>query len=1155
MLRTFRTLFAALLFTPFLSQSNAFSQGITTGSITGTVVDSVGASVVGAQISVLNSATGAKAESLTRATGDFTVQDLPVGSYSVVISDSGFSDLKIENVVVTSGNSNNLGKQALKVGASTQEVTVEGTQPLLETTQSQVSTTFSSEQIQDLPLGNGFDTVALLVPGTVQTHDNNFSNTNGEGFSSNGQRGRSNNFELDGQSNNDNSVAGPQIFFGNQDAIQELQVITNNFSAQYGRNMGSVINYLTKSGTNSFHGTVFEYWNGNTFQSFENSQKNPLLGYCAKGENPDDGCLVPILPKLVENRFGTTLGGPVLRDKLWFFGSGYWDRIRTGGGAATSGTALTPNPTGITLLTSTFPGNPGVVALASNGPFSIKAGNPQAVGATVYQNVTIGGTTVAVPFQAITRSVPSLFNDEEALARGDWQPTTKDHLFIRYFYQNQQNTNASAAPTQVQGSWYNVPDSAQSVGGDWTHTFSTNWLNQVRYSFQETKVLFQSGAQPTCTTNTPGNCTSTIALKGSFSDTSGNTYSNLGFGYADNIPQGRIVKVTQVQDNASWVLGRHSIQFGGEWDYQNSPNPFLPYYNGGFTFGNFNSFLTGSGTESLGNGNFTSKFTESDPALYFQDDWKVMPNLTLNLGLRWEFFSQAVNLLHNETVTREANPATAFWNTELPLSERTFPYTPSNWKNYQPRVGFAFSPTPFNGKLVVRGGFAINFDPAFYNMFTNAATAAPVVNLGTINCDGVVVVCQSGAGALGNQTRAQSLPYIPLGGNPNARNQTQVGSNFHNPYAESYSLGVSYQVGAHWVADVHYVGNHTVGNFQSLNVNPNLLGTALAFPTYLSPSAFCQDPTQIGFGHASCAATNIRSRNNTAFSLYDGLQLKVESQNWHGFSGQLNYTFSKTIDNTSEVFGTFAGGNSEAFAPNPYNVDNAERAISGISVPQVFSASATYQLPIYKQDHSSLKGKLLGGWQINGIYQFDNGQPATLYQLYFNQYTGDTSYCDNGFQAAFSSSVDSCRPILSNAKAPKGTIGFYANAADAVNGGLPGPGWYDYISGNPISGPQAVQYLHNDASDIAAVGINTPFPGVGRSTARATHFSELDTSVFKSTPITERVTFQLQFTAFNILNQQFYGTPDPEIEDPSFQQTYFNTGTSRNLQFGGKIIF
>ena len=523
MLRFCKITFAALLFAPLLSQSTAFAQGITTGSITGTVVDGVGASVVGAQINALNTATGAKVDGVTRATGDFTLRDLPLGSYTLVISANGFNDLKIENVVVTSGNSNDLGKQALKVGAGTQEVKVEGTVPLLETTQSQVSATFSAQQIQDLPLGNGFDTVALLVPGTVQTHDNSFSNSNGESFSSNGQRGRSNNFEIDGQSNNDNSVAGPQIFFGNQDAIAELQVITNNFSAQYGRNMGSVINYVTKSGTNSFHGSAFEYWNGNTFESYENSQKNPLLGYCAKGESSAvTGCSEPVLPKLVNNRFGATLGGPVLKDKLWFFGSGYFQRIRNGGGNSVSGTALTPNPAGIALLTSTFPGNPGVVALASNGPFSIKTGNPAAYGPVVYQNLTVNGTTVAVPFQGISRSVSGLFNDEEALARGDWQPTPKDHLFIRYFYQNQQDTNAGGS--DVAGSWYNVPDTAHSVGGDWTHTFTSNWLNQIRYSFQQTSLLFQSGAQPNCTTTTPGNCTSTIALNGTFTDTGGNSY-------------------------------------------------------------------------------------------------------------------------------------------------------------------------------------------------------------------------------------------------------------------------------------------------------------------------------------------------------------------------------------------------------------------------------------------------------------------------------------------------------------------------------------------------------------------------------------------------------------------------------------------------------
>ena len=530
--------------------------------------------------------------------------------------------------------------------------------------------------------------------------------------------------------------------------------------------------------------------------------------------------------------------------------------------------------------------------------------------------------------------------------------------------------------------------------------------------------------------------------------------------------------MTQVQDNASWVIGRHSIVFGGEWDYQNSPNPFLPYYNGGFTFSDFNSFLTGEGNLTWA----TATLPPSSGSTTLPSISRMTGRCVRTLPSTWACDG---NTSVRRSIYCTTKPLPGSRTRRLPSGTRRsrFPRDlaseiGTNWKNYQPRVGFAYSPQQFNGKLVVRGGFAINFDPAFYNMFTNAATAAPVVNLGTIPCDGVTTVCQSGAGALGNQTRAQSLPFIPLGGNPNSRNQTTVSSNFHNPYAESYSLGVSYQFGNNWVMDAHYVGNHTVGNFQSLNANPNLLGTALAFPSFLSPSGFCQDPTQIGYGRPNCGEANVRERANTAFSLYNALQIKVATQEFHGLTGAFNYTFSKTIDNTSEVFGTFEGGNSEAFAPNPFNVDNAERALSGISVPQVFSAQATYSLPIYKQDHSSLRAKLLGGWQLNGIYQFDNGQPATLYQLYFNQYTGDTSYCDNGFQAAFSSSVDSCRPILSNPKAPYNSVGAYATAAEG------GPGWFDYISGNPIAGPQSVKYIHNDSTSIAALGINNPFPGV-----------------------------------------------------------------------------
>ena len=189
--------------------------------------------------------------------GNFSLNDLPVGIYNVKIEAPGFSTRALENVHVDSNHTLDLGAQKLTTGTSTTTVEVNSNEALLETTQAQISTTFDTKQVANLPTFGGFDELTLLIPGVVATHANNFSNTNGTGFSSNGQRGRSNNFEIDGQSNNDNSVAGPQFFFSNEEAIEQVQVITNNFSAAYGRNMGSVVNYVTKSGTNSVHGSAF----------------------------------------------------------------------------------------------------------------------------------------------------------------------------------------------------------------------------------------------------------------------------------------------------------------------------------------------------------------------------------------------------------------------------------------------------------------------------------------------------------------------------------------------------------------------------------------------------------------------------------------------------------------------------------------------------------------------------------------------------------------------------------------------------------------------------------------------------------------------------------------------------------------------------------
>ena len=341
-----------------LVNQNAIGQGITTGSIAGTIADQQGAVVPQASITAVQSTTNATFKTVSGGDGLFAIHDLPIGDYTLTATSSNFSPLTIRNLHVNAGVTTDAGTLKLTVGASTESVTVESTAPILNTTEAQVSTSFDSVAVQSLPLNTNFDNLALLAPGVVQTHDAGFSNSNGVGISANGQRGRSNNFEIDGQDNNDNTVGGPQVFFGSADAISEIQIITDNFGAQYGRNMGSVVNYVTKSGTNSFHGTGFEYYVGSWGSSLQNQQKSPLFGFCAPGENPSDGCQPVTVPRVVDNKWGGTIGGPIIKDKLWFFGSTYWDHTREGGSVSTSEGAITPTPNGLTQLQAAFPRKP-----------------------------------------------------------------------------------------------------------------------------------------------------------------------------------------------------------------------------------------------------------------------------------------------------------------------------------------------------------------------------------------------------------------------------------------------------------------------------------------------------------------------------------------------------------------------------------------------------------------------------------------------------------------------------------------------------------------------------------------------------------------------------------------------------------------------------
>jgi Carboxypeptidase regulatory-like domain/TonB-dependent Receptor Plug Domain len=264
--RRFIPFYLVLIFIAATSIWQTCGQGITTGTISGSVIDTSGAVVQHAQLTATEVSKGIKLVAESQSDGGFAFRAVPIGKYELLLSATGFSNTKVENVLVNSGATTDLGKIALSLTATSQEIQVNASATaLLETSDSQVTTVFDSQQMSRLPFNNGFDTAAELIPGVVSAHADSFSNSNGDTFSVNGQSSRFNNFELDGQSNNDNTIGGPQIFFGNQDAIAQLQVITNDYSAQYGRNAGAVVNYVTKSGTNQLHGSGFEYYQANSY--------------------------------------------------------------------------------------------------------------------------------------------------------------------------------------------------------------------------------------------------------------------------------------------------------------------------------------------------------------------------------------------------------------------------------------------------------------------------------------------------------------------------------------------------------------------------------------------------------------------------------------------------------------------------------------------------------------------------------------------------------------------------------------------------------------------------------------------------------------------------------------------------------------------------
>jgi hypothetical protein len=1128
---------------------SSFSQGIVTGSINGSVQDPSSAVIQGATITAVQVGTNSNFKTGTGAGGAFQLPGLPVGKYVVTAEAPGFVAMRVENVIVQSGTATPVGALTLKIGAS-EAVTVEAASAILQPDSVQISQEFDTEKTQNLPIGNGFDLVALLTPGVAPSGGNVFTNNNGAEFSTNGIRDRDNNFQLDGQANNDTNIGGPNVFFGNADAIAEVQVITAE-SAEYGRNSGAVVNYITKAGTNQYHGSGYEFYNGSWADSLANQEKSPILGYCPPGVSPSTGCLQPVIPRYVDNRWGGTAGGPIKRDRLWFFGSGNFEHLRTGAAPSSSAPFVTPTPNGISELQASFPNNASVGALAAIGPATIKTGNLSFGTPT---DIDVLG--VPIEFATARRTVPSPFNDTEGMGRIDYQLSSKDRIFGRYIYQKSfyYNYNYFTPTEDVTGSFVNVGGISHFAGADWSHTFNDRFLNQVRYSYSHATSTFEGGGFPDCTTT---NILAGCPIRASFADS-----TDLSIGQLNNFwPQGRLVESSQIQDNATWQAGKHSIKFGGEFDHFPETDYGIPNINGLFTFASFGDFIQSNPElTNYAEGPSTYPLTYNAGALYFQDDYKATPTLTLSAGLRYEIQSEPINGLHDLTVKRESDPSTAFWDTTLPLSLRTVQSLPIVKHNLGPVVGFAWQPLAHGrSETVVRGGFHIGYDSTFNNPFSNIAQSTPTVNSVDLQSCSACIPSDGSAATL----RGIINPQVPLGGNPGFSAEQNTDPNLHNPYAEQWTLGVQQAFTLHVVGEVRYVGNHGVGQFEVRNGNPALspliaAGFQKLIPGGLTPCTTANTPGAT-VGYVDCNRTNLITLGNTGFSNYNGLQSRLSIEHWHGVTAGLSYTWSKDIDNISEIYSTGTGGNTNAFAQNPFDLTNAERGLSGLDYPQLTSVYLLFEVPVFR-NQNALAGRLLGGWQINPVWRFASGQPYTVTE----NPASDRLLCDPT-QDTETGAGTTCRPILTSRSAPIYTVG---QCTDAAAGDC---GLVDFYTGSPIS-RENVHWIVND--DAAAAYFGTPFAGVGRNQQRGDTINNANLAILKDFKINERVTLEARGTAYNVLNRQYRGTPGVNIDfgnypeaGGSFANTLFNpdggaqtntvfSGTDRRrIEVGGKIRF
>jgi hypothetical protein len=1116
------------------------------GSISGTVSDQQGSVLPGADVKAIEVSTGAAFTTTANESGVFRLNLLPVGTYHVEISNEGFEMAKTDGLIVAAGAVSDLGLVHMTVGKASVSVEVSAEAPLVSN-EAQVTNTFTGLALHTfvgLQENQGLDNLALFVPGVSSTRDSNFSQTNGGGgFSSNGLRGRNNDQEIDGQNNNEKTVGGPSVALSDAEFVQQYVIVTNNFGPEYGRNAGGVVNIITKSGTNSWHGSLYSTENNSGLNSLTTGQK--------------DASMLTKPPRSNDEFGGFTIGGPAIKNKVFVFG-GFDEEVIASSSSFSDG-QITPTPTGLQALAACFPTGPSaaaVAALTKFGPFGFSAGSPTIENLTSLTNITGCPNVEAGTVSRLFETPNHIYN---GIVRVDLQ-SDKDRLSARYFLNRFTILNQPDDPAA--GYVFNITSRAQAILFSETHAFSSNLINEARFGFDRVNV--QEGG------NSFGSEQTAAHIAQGISNVAFQDPSVQGFGPSPDLPQAFVDNTWQLQDNLVYVRGNHQLKAGINFSLQKSPTTFLPFVDGSYQFADLNSYIQNQPVAlGIAVGNPELAFQENDTFLYVGDDWRVRHNLTLNLGLTWSYYSQPDNLL-NQLDTKNETSSNPLFSPQVPLAYRVVPKVANYYKAFGPSIGFAYTPDwggaiTGQGKTVIRGGYRLSYDPAYYNIYLNLATTAPHI-LSTVITNSPSLNLTMPAAPNGPSTLAALGNALPVGQlDPRSLGETLLPADFRPDMVHSWSLGVQREVTKNTAVEIRYVGNHALNLLQAANGNPYVgttanPGLAQEFPNLVPPGVTgCTNPQVIpnfnetvspALGRSNCNQGVLETYRNSAYSDYNGLQTQFRASDLFGqLTLQSSYTWSKTTDNATDAFSTGAGGATNQIAQDPFNSTRGEHALSGLDFPQQWSLTFTEVLPFLRERHDFV-GLLAGGWSIAGNYLIASGQAYTPTMSSFAAATDlfitPNAFGPNGadfYDQNFLNQFDfgDARPFLGNPHAAENTVGIFAG--DACNIGLSSSAACALSAGQLVSlnalnatNPQAVPVSTSQVRFIANTlmaqqSFGTPFGNVARNSLRDAHTNTISLSLSKKWQLGERFSAEFHSTFVNAFNHTNFVSVNPFVEN------------------------